>query len=161
MVIDCPENTGSNFFNYKGSIVLLASGDANYCFTAVDVGQYDSDNDSDAFANCDITKALESNSFNVPEPEHVQGCADKLPYVTLVDEGLPLKQYQIRPYPGKNLTEERAIFNYRLSRARRIIENILGFSLHDGEFFAVQLEPMLQQLKELRLHVLLCTITCV
>lgn len=64
--------------------------------------------------------------YNVPEVEHVQGCADKLPYVTVVDEGLLLKQYQIRPYPGKNLTEERAIFNCWLSRARRIIENISG-----------------------------------
>ena len=42
VVIDCSENTGSNFFNDKGafSIVLLAYGDANHCFTAVDVGQY-------------------------------------------------------------------------------------------------------------------------
>lgn len=89
VVIDCPENTGSNFFNGKGafSIVLLAYGDANYCFTAVDVGQYGSGNDSRAFVNS-ISKAFETNSFNVPEAEHVQGCAVKLPYVTAVDEGL-------------------------------------------------------------------------
>ena len=126
VVIDCPKNSGSNLFNYKGtfSIVLLAYGDANYCFTAVDVGQYSKSNDSGAFTNSSISKALESNSFNVPEAEHVQGCVDKLPYVTVVDEGLPLKPYQMRPYPGKNLLEERAIFNYCLSRARRIIENI-------------------------------------
>ena len=128
VVIECPKNSGSNFFNYKGtfSIVLLAYGDANYCFTAVDVGQYGRSNDSGAFANSALGKALESNSLNVPAAEHVQGCADKLPCVTVVDEGLPLKPYQMRPYPGKNLTEDRAIFNYRLSRARRIIENIFG-----------------------------------
>lgn len=40
----------------------------------------------------------------------MQGRADKLPYVTVVDEGLSLKQYQMRSYPGKNLMEERAIF---------------------------------------------------
>lgn len=128
VVIECPKNSGSNYFNYKGtfSIVLLAYGDANYCFTAVDVGQYGRSNDSGAFANSAFGKALESNGLNVPAAEHVQGCAEKLPYVTVVDEGLPLKPYQMRPYPGKNLTEDRAIFNYRLSRARRIIENIFG-----------------------------------
>ena len=56
----------------------------------------------------------------------MQGHADKLPYVTVVDEGLSLKQYQMRSYPGKNVMEERAIFYCWLSRARRIIENIFG-----------------------------------
>ena len=163
VVIDCPKNSGSNFFNYQGtfSIVLLAFGDANYCFTAVDVGQYGKSNDSGAFATSAISKALESNSFNVPAAEHVEGFADKLPYVTVVDEGLPLKPYQMRPYPGKNLTENRAIFNYRLSRARRIIENIFGILAARWRIFADQSGPMLQQWKKLCLHVSVCTIICV
>lgn len=86
----------------------MAYGDANYCFSDVDVGPYGKSNDSGAFANSTISKALESNSFNVPTADHVQGYADKLPYVTVVDEVLPLKPYQMRPYPGKNLTEDRA-----------------------------------------------------
>jgi len=38
----------------------------------------------------------------------------------------PLKLYMLRPYSRDNLTDVQCIFNYRLSRARRVIRNAFG-----------------------------------
>ena len=49
-----------------------------------------------------------------------------IPYFIVGDGIFALKPWLMRPYPGSNISEERSIFNYRLSRARRVIENCLG-----------------------------------
>jgi hypothetical protein len=44
----------------------------------------------------------------------------------LGDEAFPLKQFLMRPYPNRGLDDRKRIYNYRHSRARRIIENAFG-----------------------------------
>ncbi|CAN7951138.1 unnamed protein product, partial [Ixodes pacificus] len=44
----------------------------------------------------------------------------------LGDEAFPLKHYLMRPFPGRGLDRRRKVFNYRLSRGRRTVENAFG-----------------------------------
>ena len=48
VMIQCPFNSGSLFYNYKSyfSIALLAVASADYRFVMIDVGAYGSSNDS-------------------------------------------------------------------------------------------------------------------
>ena len=57
----------------------------------------------------------------------------------LQDDAFPLKINLMKPYAYRGLTLERRIFNYRLSRARRISENAFGIL---SNRFRVFLTPM-------------------
>ena len=117
VAIQAPVNSGSMYYNYKGthSIILLAICDANYRFILVDIGEAGKESDSGVFSNSVFGQSLESNALPLPQPSDIVG-----------DEGFPLRNNLLRPYPGRNLSENKAIFNYRSSRARRIIENSFG-----------------------------------
>lgn len=72
-------------------------------------------------------KAFEDGSMSLPESEHLPGCSlPLLPHYLVGDEIFALKPWLMRPYPEKNIKEDQSIFNYRLSRARRVIENCFG-----------------------------------
>ncbi|VEN48424.1 unnamed protein product [Callosobruchus maculatus] len=126
--IQAPPRSGSLFYNYKKhfSIVLLGACDADYKFTYVDIGAYGSQSDGGVLRNSVFGQRLENNDINIPRDKCLPGTNIVMPYFFVGDEAFPLKKYIMRPYPGKHLSNTQKIFNYRLSRARQVIENTFG-----------------------------------
>lgn len=126
--ITCPPNTGSQFYNYKGtySIVLLGLCDANYTFTAVDIGAYGSQSDGGTFASSLFGKSFLQGRLNMPADKPLNNSNTVFPHYIVGDAAFPLKENLMRPYPGRLLDEKKENFNKRLSRARRTIENAFG-----------------------------------
>ena len=129
VTMQAPKNAGSLYYNYKKqhSLILLAVVDAQYNFVAVDIGGYGKQSDGSVFSNSAIGRLLKSQNLDFPANEPLRGTKDPaLPFVLVGDEAFPLLENLMRPYPGDCLTEEKRVFNYRLSRARRVVESAFG-----------------------------------
>ena len=153
--IECPKMTGTYFYNYKGfcSIVLLAICDSNYCFTLFDLGHYGSDNDSGGLVKSKIGGMIEARELDIPAHSTYMTCDfDPLPYFLVGDEIFSLKTWFMRPYPGK-LTKKQRIFDYRLSRARRTIENAFGILCTRWRMFYT---PVRAKVENVENYVLAC-----
>ncbi|XP_046403088.1 protein ANTAGONIST OF LIKE HETEROCHROMATIN PROTEIN 1-like [Ischnura elegans] len=117
VVIKRPPCSGSEYFNYKKaySIILFAMVDADYCFTYVDVGGNGRANDSAIFRDSTLNIAIENQTIGFPENSVIIG-----------DDSFPLRTDLMKPFSKHGLSDEEKIFNYRISRARRVSENAFG-----------------------------------
>ena len=130
VVIQAPDNSGSMYYNYKGahSIVLLAVVDAHYLFRVVDVGGYGRASDGGSLYNSAFGEGLRDGTLDLPEDAFIPGSEQRgrMPFVFVGDEAFPLRRNLMRPFPGPHVPGERRVFNYRLSRARLVVECAFG-----------------------------------
>ena len=141
VTIKPPSNSGSFFYNYKHtfSIVLLALVDYDYKFLYVDIGSNGRVSDGGVFRNSTLSSLLSENKLQVPAPKPLPGGTFSVPHLIVADDAFPLKVNIMKPYSHRGLTVEERIFNYRLSRARRIVENAFGILANR---FRVFLKPI-------------------
>lgn len=109
-------------------MVLMALVDSKYRFLYCDVGCNGRVSDGGVFAQCSLNEALLKNVVNVPKPKPLSNntCSRPMTYHVVADEAFPLRDDIMKPYAQRHLTVEKRIFNYRLSRARRVVENAFG-----------------------------------
>jgi hypothetical protein len=119
--------TPSLYHNYDRffNLLLISSCDAHYCFNLIDIGSHGTDAD-DVLDNSEMGMRFEAGKMNVPAPEELAGCQmSELPYFLVGDGSFPLKDWLMKPYPG-SISRSQKIFNCRIARAQRFIENSNG-----------------------------------
>jgi len=130
VIVQQPSNSGSHYYDYKGnnSIVLLAVFGPDYQCLWVSAGTNGHSPDSAIWQNCDLKKALSScqNTLNLPKSRPLPGRAMPVPYALTGHNAFALTRFLMKSFPLTGLSRAQRIFNYRLSRMRRISENCFG-----------------------------------
>ena len=128
---------GKNFIHYGSSLT------ANYKFTIIDVGGYGKSSDGGLFTRSIFGKSLKANTVNIPNSKPPPNGEEPLPFVIVGDD--PLNKHLLRLYPEVSARndESKQIYNYRLPRARRVVEN--AFDIFTQKFMLlygrIQLSP--------------------
>ncbi|KAB0790274.1 hypothetical protein PPYR_15388 [Photinus pyralis] len=152
-----PQSAGSFYFNYKGdhSIVLLGLSDACYKFTYVNVGVNGRVSDGGLLRESKLWEALLKNALHFPPSSPLPGRSTSIPYVIIADDAFPLMTHIMKPYSQRGLSYDCKIYNYRLSRARRMIESTFGILANR---FRVLLNPINLSPEKVEVITLCCVV---
>ena len=126
--IVCPNNSGSLYYNYKHfySILLFAMVDADYKFLWADVSGNGAASDAQVFNESELKRCVEDGTIGWPAPAPIPNNTEDMPFFMVGDDAFALRKTMMKPYSRMNMEHEERIFNYRVSRARRAVENDFG-----------------------------------
>ena len=149
VMLQKPPKSGSSHFNYKHtfSVVLMALVDADYRFIYVNVGAQGRMSDAGVFANSRLSKLMERNKLNLPAPRQLTNDFT-CPYMVVGDEAFPLRENLMKPYHRTGLVNKEIIFNYRLSCARRVVENAFGILANGFRIFRAPIPLKVSSVKK-------------
>jgi len=92
--------------------------------------------DGGIFNECDIGINLNNNQLNLPKEQiNLPGSNLKTYTYFVADDAFKLSKRIMKPYSSKNLNYNQKILNYRLSRARRIVESAFGIYSNKWRIF--------------------------
>ena len=131
IAIKKPPNTGSLYYNYKGffSIPLLALVDADYKFIWIELGGKGHMSDAQIFGHSELFSGLEEDTLGLPQACPLTASPDdheNVSFFILGDDAFALRKYLMKPYGRRGMSRDERIFDYRLSRRRRVVENAFG-----------------------------------
>lgn len=109
----------------------MAIVDAKYKFTTVEIGAPGRNGDSGVWLRSPLKKLINSTQYFPFEKKNLPSSQLQGNHFIAADEAFGLSWNLLTPYPGRNkghLPPLDNLFNYRLSRGRRVVENAFGIA---------------------------------
>ncbi|XP_064471832.1 uncharacterized protein LOC135386041 [Ornithodoros turicata] len=142
-----PKNNAVDYYNYKGwySVILLALVDHRYRFRYINVGSPGRCHDAHVYGRSKLCELVNSAHFQTPV-----SVIEDVPVspIILCDQAFPLSPSLMKPYANAVSETPEALFNYNLSKTRRIVENAFGRLKARFRFIMKRLECTLPNAKQ-------------
>ena len=125
--VQAPLLNHTDYYNRKGwySVLVQAIVDHRYLFLNINVGWPGSVHDARVFANSAIYAQVKAKQILQGDVRKI--CGQDVPPFLIGDSAYPLLPWLLKPFQEhESLTVEQKHFNYRLSRARIVVENAFG-----------------------------------
>ena len=106
--------------------------DAHSKLIWADIGGKGSAADAQIYNESELKENLEKVTLGLQDPDVLPNDNEPTPYYFIGDDAFGLREHILKPYSLRGLTRDERIFNYRLSRARRVVEN--GFGILANRF---------------------------
>jgi hypothetical protein len=100
--------------------------DADYVFRWVNIGAQGGCSDAQIWNQSDLKRAIERGLIGMPTATPLPGDDKAMGYFIIADDAFGMKTWLMKPFSRRGLANDERIFNYRLSRARRVVENAFG-----------------------------------
>ena len=125
--IAAPVGNHTDYYNRKGwySMILQGVVDADYCFSDICIGWPGSVHDARVFVHSPIYTLITEQDLLPNKTLTMNGI--NVPLYLIGDSAYPLQTWLMKPFPQSGiLTSEIKHYNYRMSRARIVVENAYG-----------------------------------
>ena len=122
-----PANMHTDYYNRKGwySMLVQAVVDPDYLFTDLNIGWPGSVHDARVLCHSQLYEQAQSGDI-LPSTHSKTISGVSVPPYLIGDAAYPLKTWLMKPFPDRGLSDDRRRYNYRMSRARMVVENAFG-----------------------------------
>ena len=119
------------------------------------LGAAGSSSDAQILKHSDLRHKIKDGTIGFPESESFVDDWPKVNYFILGDDAFPLKLWLMKPYSRRGMDLNQRVFNYRLSRGRRVVENAFGILT---SHFCIFQRPMQQEPPVMARVVMVCLV---
>ncbi|XP_064079431.1 putative nuclease HARBI1 [Macrobrachium nipponense] len=143
---------GSLYFNYKKfhSIILMALSDAKYKLLFIDVGAGGA-GDGGTWQKCNLARTVTNNRTGLPQYRNLPNDEEPIPFHIVADDAFALNPWLMKPYSHQSQDPTKRMYSYRLSRARRVVENAFGLLQMRWRVFGTTMQHDVQVCKKITL----------